>query len=92
MKFKRAGMLTKLLVLVLLIAGVTTFLNLRGRAAELTAQRETLERQVERQSQENAELAAAIADKDDLERIKDVARDRLGLREPGEIVFYDSGN
>lgn len=92
MKLKRAGMLTKLLLLILLVATVTTFLNLRTRVGDLTDQRAALERQNARQRQENEALAAAIEQKDDPERIADVARERLGYVAPGEIIFYDSGN
>ncbi len=92
MKVKRSGMLTKLLILILLVATVTTYLNLRKELRVLTAQQATLERRNEKQRQENDALAAAIAQKDDPERIAEVARERLGYVAPGEIVFYDSGN
>ena len=92
MRVKRAGMLTKLLILILLVATATTYLNLRKELRDLTAQQATLERQNEKRRQENDALAAAIAQKDDPERIAAVARERLGYVAPGEIVFYDSGN
>lgn len=92
MRVKRAGMLTKLLILILLVATVTTYLNLRKELRVLTAQQTTLERRNEKKRQENDALAAAIAQKDDPERIAAVARERLGYVAPGEIVFYDSGN
>ncbi len=92
MKVKRAGMLTKLLILILLVATVTTYLNLRKELRTLRAQQTTLERRNEKQRQENDALAAAIEQKDDPERIAAVARERLGYVAPGEIVFYDSGN
>lgn len=92
MRVKRAGMLTKLLILILLVVTATTYLNLRGDLRNLTAQQTVLERQNEKKRQENEALAAAIAQKDDPERIAAVARERLGYVAPGEIVFYDSGN
>lgn len=92
MRVKRAGMLTKLLILILLVATVTTYLNLQSELRRLTAQQTTLERQNEKVRQENESLSAAIAQKDDPERIAAVARERLGYVAPGEIVFYDSGN
>ncbi len=92
MKVKRSGMLTKLLILILLVATVTTYLNLRKELRTLTAQQIELERRNEKQSQENAALAAAIEQKDDPEQMAAVARERLGWVAPGEIVFYDSGN
>ena len=92
MKLKRAGLLTKLLLAIVLVASVTTFLNLQVQTRDLSAQKAVLERQTARQRQENEALAAAIADKDNPERINDVARERLGYVAPGEIIFYDSGN
>ncbi len=92
MKVKRAGMLTKLLILILMVITLTAFLNLRSQVKALTEQQAALEWQNARQRQENEALAAAIADKDNPERIADVARDRLGYVAPGEIIFYDSGN
>ena len=92
MKLKRAGMLTKLLLAIVLVACVTTFLNLQAQARDLAEQQAVLERQTDRQRPENEALAAAIADKDNPERIADVARERLGYVAPGEIIFYDSGN
>ncbi len=92
MKFKRAGMLTKLLLLILLIASVSAFLNLQSQVSQTEDEAAQWQRQVERQKQENQDLADAIADKDDPARIADVARERLGYVAPGEIVFYDSGN
>lgn len=91
MKFKRAGMLTKLLLLILLIASVSAFLNLQSQVSQTEDEAAQWQRQVERQKQENQDLADAIADKDDPQRIEDVARKRLGLVLPGEIVFRDSG-
>ena len=92
MKLKRAGLLTKLLLAIVLVASVTTFLNLQVQTRDLAAQKAVLERQTARQRQENEALAAAIADKDNPQRIAAVARERLGYVAPGEIVFYDSGN
>lgn len=92
MKFKRAGMLTKILILALLIVSVTAFLNLRSQAQELSRQQAVLEKQVSRQKQENQALSDAVAQSDNPESIQRVARDRLGLVAQGEIIFYDSGN
>ena len=92
MKVKRAGMLTKLLLVILLVAAMTTFLNLRAQTKELARQQAVLEEANERIRRENEALNAAIAEKDNPERIEEVARKRLGLVSPGEIVFYDNGN
>lgn len=85
-------MLTKILIIALLIISVTAFLDLRSQAQELSRRQAALELQVSRQKQENQALSDAIARSDDPESVQSVARDRLGLVTPGEIIFYDNGN
>lgn len=87
MRTKKAGLLTKIVVLALLIYLATTLLNLQGRIQATQLQRDSLRRQVEEQTQTNADLAEAVVNPDDPERIADIARDRLGLVAPGEKVF-----
>ena len=84
---KKAGLLTKLVVLALLIYLAVSLLNLQGRIRETQAQRDSLSRQVAEQTQVNAALAEDVANPDDPERIADIARDKLGLVAPGEKVF-----
>jgi len=92
MQVKRAGLLTKLLILVLLIAVASSLLELNNRLDQAQAQKNSLIQQVAAQTQVNADLADAIEHSDDLDRIADVARDKLGLVEPGEIIFYSMGD
>lgn len=86
-KTKKAGLLTKIVVLALLIYMSTALLDLRGRITSVQAQRDALTQQVATQSQRNAELADAVENSSDPERISDVAREKLGLVAPGEKVF-----
>lgn len=92
MKVKRAGIATKLLVLVLLAAAVTGLLSIRGRLSEAEEQRDRLQAQVQAQTETNAALADAIAHSGDLEYIANIARSKLGLLEPDEIRFVDTSN
>ena len=80
-KTKKAGLLTKLVILALLIYLATSLLDLQGRIRETQAERDALSRQVAEQTQVNADLA------DDPDRIADIARDKLGLVVPGEKVI-----
>ncbi len=84
---KKAGLLTKLVVLALLIYLAIALLNLQGRIRQTQAERDSLSRQVAEQTQTNADLAEDIANPDDPDRIADIARDKLGLVVPGEKVF-----
>jgi len=92
MRFARAGLLTKVLILVLLIVVATSLLELNSRLDQAQAQKDDLTRQVAMQTQLNADLADAIEHSDDLDRMADVARDKLGLVAPGEIIFYSMGD
>ena len=90
MKLKRAGMATKLLVLVLLAAVSIALLSTRAKLSAAQADREALSRQVQEQQEVNAALQDGIDHSGDPEYLADIARSRLGLVEPGEIEFVDS--
>lgn len=92
MRIARAGLVTKILILVLLIGVAVSLLELNSQMDQAQARKEDLARQVAVQTQANADLADAIEHSDDLDRIKDVAREKLGLVEPGEIIFYSMGD
>ena len=86
-KTKKAGLLTKLVILALLIYLATSLLDLQSRIRQTQAERDTLSRQVAEQAQVNADLAEDVANPDDPDRIADIARDKLGLVGPGEKVI-----
>lgn len=92
MKVKRAGIGTKLLVLVLLVAAVLALLSMRTRLTAVQAQQTKLQEQVLAQTEKNSALADAIAHSDNPEYIANIARSKLGLLEPGEIQFVDTAN
>ena len=91
MTFKRAGFLTKLVVLALIIYMAIALLDLRGKILELRAEQEGLARQVSSQQQKNQELAEAIANSDDPEMLERAARER-GYVYKGETLFIDVAN
>ncbi|MCI8677778.1 MAG: septum formation initiator family protein [Lawsonibacter sp.] len=91
MEFKRAGFLTKIVVLALLIYMATALLDLRGKIQEVQVQRDELAQQVTDQQLENRRLADAIANSDDPEVQERVARDR-GYVEQRETLFIDVAN
>ena len=90
MKVKRAGMATKLLVLVLLAALAVALLSTQAKLSAAQNDRDELVRQIEAQREANAELADDIAHSDDPDYLADIARSKLDLLEPDEIVFVDS--
>ena len=90
MKVKRAGIATKLLVLVLLAVLAAGLLSTQAKLTEARSARDELARQGEEQREANAALADDIAHSGDPEYLADIARSRLGLLEPDEIEFVDS--
>ena len=88
MKTQKASILTKLVVLALLLGVATALLNLRGQIQQAQADLAEVQRQVTVQRQTNADLADAVENSGDTGRQADIARDKLGLVEPGEVIFY----
>ena len=88
MRLKRAGILTKVVVLVLLIYITTSLLDMRGKIQDTQSQRDALESQVTAQQLENQALQAAIENSDDPEVLESVARSKGYIKE-GETLFVD---
>lgn len=91
MRFKRAGFLTKIVVLALLIYMATSLLDLRSQIQATQSQRDTLAQQVADQRLENQELSDAIAHSDDPEMLEQVAREK-GYVKNNEILYFDVAN
>ena len=91
MQLKRAGFLTKIVVLALLIYMATSLLNLRGQIQETQSLRDSLAQQVNHVELENRQLSAAIAGSDDPAVMEQVARDKGYVRED-EVLYIDVPN
>ena len=91
MGVRRAGLLTKIVVLILLIYMALSLIDVRGKIQGVQTQRDDLARQVTDQRLENQKLADAIANSDDPEMQEQVARDR-GYVEKDETLFIDVAN
>ena len=90
-EFKRAGFLTKIVVLVLLIYMAVTLLELRGSILALLEMADSLAEQLNDQRGQNRQLEDAIANSSDPDMLEQVARDR-GYVEQNEILFVDVAN
>lgn len=91
MKFKRAGFLTKIIVLALLIYMATSLLDLRSQIQTVQSQRDVLEEQVAGQKMANQVLKDVIENSDDPGMLEQVARQK-GYVNQDEILFYDVVN
>lgn len=88
----RAGVLTKVVILVLLAAIGWQLYGLQGQVESARAERDRYAAQVEEQQRENDALKADIEEGVTPEKIEEIARDELGLVTPGEYVIYDTSN
>ena len=88
MKWKKSGIITKIILTILIVYAVTTLAGLSAKIMDARQQQEVLTRQIEEISASNEELQYAIEHKDDEEVIAGIARDKLGLVQQDEEVFY----
>ena len=91
MQLKKAGFLTKIVVLAVLIYLAISLLNLRTRLQHDLEEQGNLASQVEQLEQENVRLTDAIENKDDPAVLEAVARDK-GFVKAGEKLFVDVAN
>ncbi len=92
MKLKRSGILTKLLVLGLLIGILVAYARTQTKIGEAEKAKAACQAEVRTISVSNAALEYEIEHCQDPETIEKVAREKLGLVLPGEIIFYDMGD
>ena len=91
MKFKRSSLMTKIIIVLPAIAAAATLVSLQAQLREKQATAAELEQQVAAAAQENRRMEAAIDSVDTDEGVKAIAREKLGMVESGEIIFYDIG-
>lgn len=92
MKFKKAGLLTKLVLAALLLYAAVSLVSVRGRTAALEAEAERLRTEAAEMTQSNSSLQYRIDHRDDAQTIEEIAREKLKLVRPGEKIFYDISN
>ncbi|MCR5263732.1 MAG: septum formation initiator family protein [Clostridiales bacterium] len=68
---------------------IASIVRLNAKANDLVEQRDELAKQVDKYAEEVEELEDQLARPYDDEYIKNVAREKLGLRMPDEIIFYN---
>lgn len=94
MKKRSSGIVIITALIVLTVMGYAalslTRMNARIAAAENT--RDALAAEAQALAVSNASLEYEIEHSDDLDMIEKVAREKLGLVLPGEIVYYDIGS
>ena len=92
MKFKKASIITKIIIAALILYAGVTLVTLKGRVTAAREEQADLQAQVDEATAANAELEYQIKHSDEDDIIEDIARSKLGLVMPGEKIFYDIGN
>lgn len=92
MKFKRSGIITKFVLLILAVYMAILLLSVRTQIHSAEADLQALQTQVDEQTATNASLAADIANRNDPDTVLAIAKERMRLVESGEIIFYDTTN
>ena len=91
MQLKRAGFITKIVVLALLIYLATSLLDLRSQIRETESLRNSLAQKVSSVQLDNLRLSEAIADSDVPAVMEQVARDK-GYVQQDETLYIDVAN
>lgn len=89
---KKVHMIAGIVALALLLYASITLISIKAKAQQAEEQKVILEQKVEEIQEQNKQLQYQIDHSDSDETIKDIARAKLGLVEPGEIIFYDESN
>lgn len=92
MKFKRAGFITKIVILAIIVYAGISLVSLKLQVSNARETRDLLQSQVDGVLQTNTELQYAIDHSTDPDTIEDIARNKLGLVKPGEKIFFDVNN
>ncbi len=91
-KTTKASLITKIVIFILIVYLAITLLNLRSRIQSATTQYNELQSQVVTQTAKNAVVEEHIRNSDDEDTVLEIAKEKLGLVEEGEVVFYDTTN
>lgn len=94
MKQRRSGIviIMILLMLVLIVYTASSLSRMNARIEEAELAKEALADEALALAVSNAALEYEIEHSGDLDMVEKVARDKLGLVLPGEIVYYDIGS
>lgn len=92
MKFKKSSFLIKLIILSLVVYATVTLVSLQSQIAAKRAEADALGDAITSVEQENQRLQESIDNIDTDEGVEEIARNKLGLVAPGEVIFEDVGN
>ena len=94
MKQRRSGIVIVmgLVMLALIVYAASSLSRMNARIAAAEQARDALSDEALALAVSNASLEYEIEHSSDLDMVEKVARDKLGLVLPGEIIYYDIGS
>ncbi len=94
MKQRRSGIVIVmgLVMLALIVYAASSLSRMNARIAAAEQARDALADEALALAVSNASLEYEIEHSSDLDMVEKVARDKLGLVLPGEIIYYDIGS
>ena len=92
MRFRKSSLMLKLIILIVAVYSTVTLVSLQSQISEKEAEAADLTLAIGSTELENQRLEDEIANVDTEEGITEIARNKLGLVNEGEMVFYDVGN
>ena len=91
MKLVKSSLLVKLVILILVVYATVTLVSLRKQITEKNEQEAILNSSIAATQQENNRIQDSIDALGIDAGVEAVARDKLGMVDEGDIVFYDVG-
>ena len=91
MKLVTSSLLVKLVILILVVYATVTLVSLRKQITEKNEQEAILNSSIAATQQENNRIQDSIDALGTDAGVEAVARDKLGMVDEGDIVFYDVG-
>ncbi len=92
MRFRKSSLILKFIILIVAVYSTVTLVSLQSQISEKKAEAADLTLAIGATELENQRLEDEIANVDTEEGITEIARNKLGLVNEGEMVFYDVGN
>ena len=92
MRFRKSSLMLKLIILIVAVYSTVTLVSLQSQISEEKAEAADLTLAIGSTELQNQRLEDEIANVDTEEGITEIARNKLGLVNEGEMVFYDVGN
>ena len=91
MKLVKSSLLVKLVILILVVYATVMLVSLRKQITEKNEQEAILNSSIAATQQENNRIQDSIDALGTDAGVEAVARDKLGMVDEGDIVFYDVG-